>query len=135
MAQGRFAGFKRATFGFPFGDAAIKDCHIMCAKQGQHPPGAGGRLERAVIIHHDAAAVPKSERLHTAREFFGRRQCVRQAAIGVGKFFQIHEHGRWDMPAFIFCLRIAARIGHEPCCIDHAKVGRADLVRQPIGAY
>ena len=86
MAQGGFAGFERATFGFPFGDAAIEDCHSMCAEKREHPPGAGGRLERAVIIHHDTTAVPKPKRLHAAGEFFGRRQSVGQAAIGVSEF-------------------------------------------------
>jgi hypothetical protein len=57
--------------------------------------------------------------LHTTGEFFGRRQGVRQAAIGVSELFDIHEYSRWNMPAFILSLRIAAGIGHEPGCIYH----------------
>jgi hypothetical protein len=39
------------------------------------------------------------------------------------------------MATFIFGLRIAASIGHEPGGIDHAQIRRADFVRQPLGAY
>jgi hypothetical protein len=34
----------------------------MRTEKREHPPCAGGRLERAVIIYHDTAAIPKPKR-------------------------------------------------------------------------
>ena len=135
VAQRRLAGFERASFGFPFCNAAIEDGDIMRAKQGQHPPSARCRFERAVVVDHDTAAVAQAQRLHAAGKFFWRRQCIGQAAVCVGEFLQVHENSAGNMATFIFGLRIAASIGHEPGGIDHAQIRCTDFVRQPFGTY
>ena len=73
--------------------------------------------------------------MHPAGEFFGRGQGVGQAAIAIGQFFEVHENGTSNMPAFIFGGSTPTRIGHKPGGIDNPQIRRALFFRQPFGGY
>ena len=85
----------------------------------------------AVVIEN----VAEAERLHSAGEFFRRRQHVFHRIIGVGQFSQIHENGAGNVASFIFRLRIPSGIRQKFGGVDDAQVRCTQFVREPVGGY
>ena len=50
------------------GKAAIEDENVCMAKNPEHPPGAGGRKDAALIIDHDFGPIADAEPRNRIRE-------------------------------------------------------------------
>src|SRR3954471_14193662 len=59
---------QRSPLRFPFLQPAVEDGDIMGAEAAKHPPGAGGAVQRAVVVDDETLPVAKAERGHAAGE-------------------------------------------------------------------
>jgi hypothetical protein len=105
----------------------------MRSEAPQHPPGASGAVQRAVVVDDEALAVAKPERCHAAGELGLGRQHVRRRIGRVRHLLDVEEDGAGDMLGLKFGPRIARVAGQEQSGVDHLQVARAELPLQPFG--
>ncbi len=121
----------RPALGLPLGKAAVEDRDVVRAEQAQQPPGARRRMQRAVVVNHDAAAVAEAEALHPRREFLRRRRHVLDACGGICQLGKVHEQRARDMLGLMLGACIALHVRQELGRIDDAQVRCLQLSFEP----
>ena len=126
------AGFNGTALGAPLRQPPVQHGHRLVAEDAERPPDACCAHRGTRVVDHHPVPVADAECAHGPAELFGARQHVGQRRPLVGDLVDVEEERTGDVGFGPLLAGIALEAGQVPGAVHDAKVGLAEMGREPV---